>query len=84
MDKQPPSVTDRAPGAQEDGSSVQEEPSGPFELGPSDRDRRVPEVRVDRDRIEARAPRRELSPAQALDLVRRASRGDRDGSGDTP
>lgn len=56
---------------------MQGEPSGATEEVPGGVPP-VPEVRVDQGRVEARAPRRELSPAQALDLVRRATRRDRD------
>lgn len=45
----------------------------------------IPTVHVDEDRIQAPAPRRDLSPAEALDLVRRSMpRPPHDEPGDTP
>jgi hypothetical protein len=75
--ERPPSVSDCATSARDERPTIQAEPSGATQdvLG---RVPRVPEVRVDPDRVAGRAPPRELSPAQALDLVRRATRRDRD------
>jgi len=74
VDRQPPSVVDRAPSAQDDTNEPPNEPEVASTDETSDQDRRIPAIRLDEARIEAPAPRPELSPAQALELVRRAAR----------
>jgi hypothetical protein len=86
VDTRPPKVIDRASGAHDGGgpapaaSTATDHRSGPrFPDAASTADRTMPTVRVDETRIGAPAPRPHLSPAQALDLVRRSSeRVDRD------
>jgi hypothetical protein len=79
VDERPPNVANRAAGARDGRSETDPSETG-AEAGtaaeaPGAAVRDVPPVRLDEALIDSPAPHRDLSPAQALDLVRRAAEG---------
>jgi hypothetical protein len=78
VDNQPPSVIDRAAGARADVVPTERDAPNAEVAGPSPAPSPALRVRLDRGRIEAPAPRRDLSPSEALDLVRRSAERSQD------
>jgi len=74
VDRQPPSVVSRAASAQDGTAEPRNDAHGATTDTTPDQARPIPAIRLDEARIEAPAPRPELSPAQALELVRRTAR----------
>jgi hypothetical protein len=81
VDNQPPSVIDRASGARADVVAPARDAPSTDVAGTSPAPPPALTVRLDEARIEAPAPRRELSPSEALDLVRRSAERSRDDPG---
>jgi hypothetical protein len=78
VDNQPPSVINRASGARADVVPTERAAQDADAARPSPAPPPALRLRLDEARIDAPAPRRELSPSEALDLVRRSAERSQD------